>query len=320
MKSKLVTMETMGEFLSDGVPQNWKISHSPRASIHISPRDWEIALRIETQELANVDLLEEVNCVWHTEPLKDSGTAELRIKAYGHIYEAYLLLENIVDRCQGGQGFPDSVSDAISGFAYFSNSTKILSESKQIGLIGELMLIREIEARAGLDAALEAWLGPFRAEHDFKMPLFDVEVKTTSSERREHQISSLLQLEPSVNRPLYLLSLQLTKSGASSQGTSLRAISEQLIGLSLDNGIKLSRGLMNAGWNPDHLSHYGTTYEVRTEPLVFLVDELFPKLSSASLMMEPEAAAKISDIKYRLDLTEQKDGFPLALLLEKDQT
>jgi len=319
MKSKLVTMETMADFLSDGVAQNWKISNSPRASTHITPRDWEIALRIEAQELANVDFLEEVNCSWYSEPTQGDGAAELRIKAYGHIYEAYLLLENIVERCQGGQSFPESVSDAISGFAYFSNSTKVLSEARQIGLIGELLLLQEIEARVGLEVALDAWLGPFRAEHDFKLPSFDVEVKTTSSERREHQIGSLMQLEPSANRPLYLLSIQLTKSGASSQGASLRKISERLIGLSPDTSTRLTQGLVSAGWNPDHLDHYDTAYEVRTESLVFLVDDLFPKLSPASLALRPEDAAKISDIKYRLDLTEQKDGFPLALLLEKDQ-
>jgi len=308
----------MHDFMSDGVPQNWKISDNPRASIHILPRDWEVALRIEVEELADVKLLEEVNCFWHAAPINGSGTAELRIKAYGHIYEAYLLLDNIVERCHGGQSFPESVSAAISGFAHFSSATKILSQAKQIGLIGELMLIREIESRFGIEAAQGAWLGPFREEHDFKLPFFDIEVKTTAAERREHQIGSLTQLEPTFERPLYLLSMQLTRSGASTQTTSLRGISEQLIGLSLDKGAQLIRGLEAAGWRPDHLDLYGTEYGVRTEPLMFLVDEQFPKLSTASLLLSPEVAGKISDIQYRLDLTDQKGGIPLALILDKD--
>ena len=63
---------------------------------------------------------------------------------------------------------------------------------------------------------MNSWRGPIGEEHDFGMSAPDVEVKTTLGERREHWISTATQLVPTGDRPLYLLSIQLTSAALDS--------------------------------------------------------------------------------------------------------
>src|SRR5207302_797447 len=85
-----------------------------------------------------------------------------------------------------------------------------MSRDHEVGLYGELLLVRALMTAWTVGEAVASWRGPAAEEHDFGLPQFDVEVKTTTSERRRHWITSLTQLMPTRSRPLWLISIQVT--------------------------------------------------------------------------------------------------------------
>jgi len=53
----------------------------------------------------------------------------------------------------------------------------LLSRTDQTGLYAELIFLRRTAAKLGWTSAAQAWQGPLSEEHDFTLPLVDVEVK-----------------------------------------------------------------------------------------------------------------------------------------------
>ena len=126
-------------------------------------------------------------------------------------YEAYVLLESVVDQLRGGASFRHSVTESLAGLKELLAGRKKMSDAVVTGLIGELLVLGHAIREIGDDEALSSWLGPQSEEHDFAFENYDAEVKTTVSEARVHLIGSDTQLLPSPDRPLYLISVQITK-------------------------------------------------------------------------------------------------------------
>jgi hypothetical protein len=70
-----------------------------------------------------------------------------------------------------------------------------LSWAEQIGLLGELMVLRILGAEIGFAQAIEAWQGPLDGIHDFSRLGVAIEVKTVLGTGNLLQISHLGQLE-----------------------------------------------------------------------------------------------------------------------------
>ena len=130
---------------------------------------------------------------------------ELSVDASDMHYEAYVLAESVADQLRAGASFRHAVSESLESLKDLLASRKRLTEERVAGLIGELFVLERIIASDGEDAAIAAWLGPLAEEHDFGLPGFDAEVKTTKSESRVHVVGSDTQLEPVPGRPLYLV-------------------------------------------------------------------------------------------------------------------
>lgn len=91
-----------------------------------------------------------------------------------------------------------------------------LNERALVGLLGELWLFECLLSRDGAASAIDAWrAGASPEEHDFGLRDDDIEVKSTLSERRDHWVTSFLQLMPSGLRPLHVVSVQFTRAGDS---------------------------------------------------------------------------------------------------------
>ena len=68
----------------------------------------------------------------------------------------------------------------ISWKIFFANGTHPLTEEKQIGLIGELIVFQKIVLRKlSFQSAIDSWVGPKRGLHDFVFKHSEFEVKTT---------------------------------------------------------------------------------------------------------------------------------------------
>ena len=87
---------------------------------------------------------------------------------------------------------------------FMHKGAKTLSAESEIGLVGELTVLRKIvDAGVPLIFALEAWAGPQDAVQDFEIGTGSIEVKTTiSAAGFPVKIGSLKQLDDSVRQPM----------------------------------------------------------------------------------------------------------------------
>jgi len=186
----------------------------------------------------------------------------------------------------------------------------VLSREKQLGLIGELMLLEMIAAnpRCGWPVALEAWHRSAKSEHDFALPSVDLEVKTTSKESRVHMIGSLNQLRESPGRPLYLVSFQYSPSPVHANGSTtlndkVQGVLAALAG-NADLTEKFNERMEKAGWESTHSPHYTARFIGRAEPRLIPVNSAFPRIIPENLTgLAEDLRARIQSVVYSIDVS-----------------
>ncbi|WP_127360894.1 PD-(D/E)XK motif protein [Actinacidiphila soli] len=208
--------------------------------------------------------------------------------------------------------------ETVRAWSALLDGPRSLQLEIRLGLIGELAVLRSVAAQPDYDwsTALEAWVGPEGEEHDFALPLFDLEVKTTASEQRRHTIHGTGQLSPTTGRPLWLVSLQLTRGGSAGRTLSqcVAAVREQLAEHAPAHVARFLARVARAGWRaelPDD-----ERWSLRSEPLVLAVDGSLPRLDETMLSALPgELRARLADVRYRIDVTglPAADTAPIAL-------
>ena len=151
-----------------------------------------------------------------------------------------------------------------------------LTVEQEVGLLGELLVVRNLCDRLGVADAIAAWRSQGAEEHDFSVFGIDVEVKTTISERRAHWIASLTQLLPTENRPLWLLSHQITRAGAD-DGRTLRDLIADIRALVGEGETRdgFERRLASAGWADIHERTIRDRWLRRASSLAFQVGRTF---------------------------------------------
>jgi hypothetical protein len=200
-----------------------------------------------------------------------------------------------------------AVESALDNWAALLQRLAILDDARQIGLLGEIWLLSRLALRLGWDEAVQAWKGADAEEHDFSCRDFDIEVKTTLAERRIHVIGSLTQLAPTADRPLYILSLQLTGAGAGPGESLADAVAR--VERDAQSASEAARQRLNAllggsGWRPEHAPHYSRRFSLRTAPCLVAVDDLCPSITPGTLSgLGSEKLARIGQVVYRVDLT-----------------
>ena len=180
-------------------------------------------------------------------------------------------------------------------------------------MFGELIALERAIGNLGETAALAAWLGPQSEEHDFVLPEGDVEVKTTRTERRIHVIHGADQLTPKPGRPLYLMSIQVTRAGASAEGRTLPEAIETLRGRLQRGRTAFDNRLESLGWS-DHRAEslYTVRFLLRSEPVFYVVDDSFPAITTDGLARILARPDLVRLVDYRIDVTTLDPCRPLA--------
>lgn len=214
----------------------------------------------------------------------------------------------VADRLQlDGMPAGAAIDSALAAWAALLQRLALLNDERQVGLMGELWLLRRVGHVRGWRTAVEAWKGSDAEEHDFSWDGTDLEVKTTLSERRLHVIGSLTQLAPTNGRPLYILSLQLTGAGAGSGESLAEAVQDvanSVAGESESTRHRLREQLRHTGWRTEHARYYRRRFLPRTPPALVPVDDMCPPITPATLAgLGADRLARLGQVAYRVDLT-----------------
>jgi hypothetical protein len=222
----------------------------------------------------------------------------------GTLPDSYAMLMAVADRIQGQGADPlAAIEEALAVWGSILERRGRMDSRAEVGLFGELLIMRGL---LSLDpAAYSAWRGGVGEEHDFGFGEADVEVKTTSGERRHHWISGLGQLLGTGDVPLWLLSLQVTLGG-DGQGCSLPELIDEVREMADGHGQELiEQNLGGAGWNEKQRDLYVERRRLRSKPLLFRVDDTFPRLTSALLSKAAIETALLRQVDYQIDLTDR---------------
>lgn len=154
-----------------------------------------------------------------------------------------------------------------------------ISESKQIGLFGELWTLLNIMIPAIGPRAAAQWSGPLSEKHDFVGNGAHIEVKTTTRSEDKHDISRIDQLRAPTGKRLLLISIQLERTIAGEE--TIGTMRDHVLAALNNDGPALDvfeRKMAAMGWHDD-LVQTGSLlkFNVRSA-LPFDVAGFFPRL------------------------------------------
>lgn len=163
---------------------------------------------------------------------------------------------------------------------FMRKGAQALSPESEIGLVGELTLLRDlIDAGVSPVAALESWVGPFDGVRDFELGAGAIEVKTTLSVTGfPAKIGSLEQLDDSIRQPLFLAGVRLRQS-ETGQSLAVRVAEMRDVIAGEAEAVRLlSERLIAAGYFDTDMSAYIRRFTLVDVQLVEVKDG-FPRLT-----------------------------------------
>lgn len=306
-----LTPETVEDYFRVGVEAALTMDTELRARLEIDPQHQQIRLMCPAlgadPDLASYEHID----VERINVLGEHGDwFRLTIDATAMHYEAYVLVESIVDQLRDGASFRHAVSESLSGLKSLLSSRRRMTEEKEAGLIGELLVLRHVIDVDGEDAAILAWLGPLAEEHDFGFAAYDAEVKTTRSESRMHVIGTEYQLQPSPGRPLMLVSIQITRAGQAAEGFRLTELIDDVRARLERTRRTFDTALTRLGWTDGDADLYSTRHMIRSTPRVYIVDDAFPAVTGARLDDVVPQRLLVSGVSYRVDVSHLPHAVP----------
>ncbi|MFM9259985.1 PD-(D/E)XK motif protein [Rhodococcus sp. 5A-K4] len=211
-----------------------------------------------------------------------------------------------------GYSLDRAFNETIRSWSALLDPGQAATAKRRIGLHGEIAVLMAVGERFGWRLAVESWTGPKSEEHDFVLPDFDLEVKTTTSERRVHTIHGIGQLDSSPGRPLSLISIRMTRGGAvgRSLAQSITAVQTALASEGVEVQAKFARALSESGWTDG--SSADERWILRDEPLV-LDSKDVPCVDFAGV--PDKFRDRILAMRYDIDVTgiEQQTDPPVDL-------
>jgi hypothetical protein len=277
----------------------------------IGLRTPSLGLELPPSPLVEIDVR---SVVFDDEP----SVIEVSTKNQNLYRDFYAFACAVADRLQVDHLPADgAIAQSLDAWSALLERLVVLSFEKQIGLLGELWALERVAAAYGFEFALQSWKGTDAEEHDFSLPAHELEVKTTGGERRVHIVSGLTQLVPNPNRPLYILSVQLTDAGGADDGWTLSERVEELgtrireLGIAAESAFR--RRLEQAGWQDSHREHYRRRFRLRAHSVLVPVDAACPAIVPTTRQaLGKDRTSRISQVSYRIDVTGLgfEDGTP----------
>jgi Putative PD-(D/E)XK family member, (DUF4420) len=298
-----LSRDGLREYLRSGAPSVVKIDGTPVVYLVIEPILKRLVLRTPLTGQPIPDLATYRHISAETIYWNDTQWCELRIEGE-MISDAYPVLCSIADRIQlQSLDFRTAVTGALSSLHELLAGARRLSEQQEIGLFGELLVVKHLLGTMATAEALASWRGPEGEEHDISLAGGDVEVKSTIAEERCHWIGDVRQLEPTIGRRLWLLSLQLTGAGAG--GVTLPDLIEQLrVLVTSDTALEeFERKLDAVGWRDDTENLYLRRLRLRSKPECYLIDRDFPAITPQRLVAAGLDQNRFVQIRYMIDLS-----------------
>lgn len=307
-----LSAEGFADYVAAVVPVVFAVPGKPAVSMFIDPEHGRIGLHVPLKHdpvrLANPLENVHVSVVW-LDGVRHLEVAVSPPELFGDVYP---MLCSIADRIQLGGAQPlAAVDTTLEVWGRLLVRRKRLPDDREIGLVGELLVLRALIDAIGEVAAVESWRGPLAEEHDFGFPTNDVEMKTTTGESRRHWISGLTQLVPTLGRPLWLLSVQITRSGTG-HGDSLAELVESVRAKSIEHvaRARCDEVLAGVGWSDDQRDLYPKRWTLRSAPRAYRVDPSFPTLTTESLTILGWTTDEIAQVQYELDVTGRVNDNP----------
>jgi hypothetical protein len=225
--------------------------------------------------------------------------------------EFYLFANAVADRIlETGQSASEAVSYELACFGALFEQKRILSVERQIGLLGELIVLERIIAAEGADA-IEAWIGPQGEPHDFRIAANEFEIKTSSGTRRIHTINNLAQLIASPGSGLFLMSI-LVGPGGKGAGFSLASkviAIRRSLAASLNRQTQFQAALEALGYSPLDHAHYERPFSLRRPLAIVPIDARFPSITSSSLLaLLGKEANRVDRLVYDVNIEGLESG------------
>lgn len=296
-----------------GVPLILPVDGTPACQLEFDPTAGRITLITEYRPPEpNLARLQHIGF----EALYIDGreVARISVRIADNVHGAYGLLATIADELQIAKSpLAQAVSAGVEQYKDMLVSRGSLTREEEIGLVGELIFLDYLIHTVGAGPGVAAWRGPYAEEHDFVFDDHDIEVKTTASERRRHIISGTGQLVPRHSASLRMLSLQVTTAGQG-DGLTLPGWVATVRTLAGGHVAQLDDLLRTVGWNVTDADLYATNWGLRNRPRAYSIGPDFPAITDTVLQTVIPHAGCLSDISYRLDVTDLKfDALPAPL-------
>lgn len=315
--SRHLSTEILLEHLASGVSIIYPFPGVPAAELFIEGSVPRVTLRVDSEASASGEL----NALKHVRVVdtQQDGVHRLSVAVSGEelMIDGHAMLCAVADRVQV-EGMPaiDAVRETLEQWRSVLAARTRMSVEAEAGLMGELLLLDALAVELGNDA-LVAWRGALSEEHDFGLVDIDFEVKTTMGERRRHWIGSLTQLRRSPERPLVLVSLQITRGGQT--GVTLADLVGR-VRSTFAHVDQLNAKLAQAGWDDEAGDLFVDRWTLRTQPATFDVVGRFPAITPADVAVMDIDASAVVEVRYRVDLdgraTDILDPGPLRAALE----
>jgi hypothetical protein len=298
-------------YLDTGVPINHPIPGTPGIILFTDPLYGRIGIRCPASPTDAVPATSLENLTIRRVKIGDRRAIEVTVTSPPLFLDAYPLLCTIADRIQLDDFAPGkAIAETIRKLGHLLRREDSPSRELEVGLLGEVALVATLILMQDPTSAVSAWRGSDREEHDFDIAQSDLEVKTTTSEQRAHWISSVTQLVPTGTRPLWLLSMQVTRAGES--GTSLSDLVKKVRAV-VGNGAmadQFEQRLNASGWREAFAETAIAKWRLRTQPALFRVADTFPCLVPDVLRGAGVDLDMVTHVRYRIDLTNRQPDRP----------
>ncbi|WP_157863230.1 PD-(D/E)XK motif protein [Bradyrhizobium tropiciagri] len=304
--SRHLRWESFEKRIRDGLPSLEPIKGSPRVVLFITPGGSRIGAHFFTAKKSDLSSpLAEI-------AIRNVGAGpqtavEVSTGNPGLFQDFYAFCCTVADRVQIDQEPVESaISKTLASWSALIRQKRLLSESVQTGLFGELMFLKRVAGVIGWRSAVDAWQGPASEEHDFTLPATDVEVKSTRGENRIHQIGSLTQLMPKAGRRLAIASVQLTLGtgrGSQSLPQLIASVLSTASAMAPQTVETIRHHLTKHGWADEDASQYGARYHLRSPMTAIPVDKNCPVIVPDTLSgLGLARFARIEKVEYALNL------------------
>jgi hypothetical protein len=230
--------------------------------------------------------------------------------------EFYLFATAIADRVLESRQSPgEAIASELRCFTALFEEKRLLSIERQLGLIGELIVLERMLFTDGPDA-LRAWIGPQGEPHDFRVGHNEFEVKASAGTRRIHTIHNLTQLIASPGSRLFIMSILLGpagKDGGFSLATKIESVLRSLSGAP-DGQLQFQTALKSVGYSDRDHSHYDRSFALRRPLAVVPINSGFPAVTASSLLsLLGQEAHRIDRFAYDVNIEglESEEGTSL---------